>query len=119
MNKYKKGTYGENLACEFLKSKGYKILERNFRIRGGEIDIVAKDEDTLVYIEVKTRSQQLFGTPEEAVNWRKLKFLERAAKFYRTNKKNQALPNLERIDVVSVDISDDEPLFKLIKNAGY
>lgn len=119
MNKYKKGLFGESLACEFLKSKGYKIIERNFRIRGGEIDVIAKDGKTLVYVEVKTRSQKVFGEPEEAINWYKIKFLERAAKFYRANRKNIRLPDQERIDVVSVDLSNTQPYFKLIKNAGF
>ena len=119
MNNYKRGLFGEDLACEFLKSRGYKIIERNFRIRGGEIDIIAQENKTLVYVEVKTRSNKLFGEPEEAVNWHKIKFLERAAKFYRSNKKNMTLPQLERIDVVSVDLSNTEPHFKLIKNAGF
>lgn len=113
------GKYGEDLACEFLRKQGYKIIERNFRIRGGEIDIIALDGNSLVYIEVKTRSQEFFGAPEESVTFFKLKFLERAAKFYKAKRKNLKLPQLERIDVVSVDISESKPYFKLIKNAGF
>ena len=119
MDKVAIGKYGEDLACEFLKSRGYKIIERNFRIRGGEIDVVAKDGITLVYVEVKTRSQYMFGTPEESVTPFKLRFLQRAAKFYRLKRKNLNLPQLERIDVISVDISEPKAYFKLIKNAGF
>lgn len=115
MNKTTIGKYGEDLACKFIKQKGYKILERNFRIRGGEIDIVALDGNTLVYVEVKTRTSHKFGFPEESVNYHKLKFLERAAKFYRANRKN--LPELERIDVISVDLSNKQEI-KLLKNAS-
>ena len=119
MNKVALGKHGEDLACEFLKSHGYKIIERNFRIRGGEIDIIAEDDKTLVYVEVKTRSQRLFGSPEESVRYLKIKFLERAAKFYRLKRKNLNLPQLERIDVISVDISQPKPYLKLIQNAGF
>ena len=112
------GKIGENLACSYLSKNGYKILERNFRIRGGEIDIIALDGQTLVYVEVKTRTSYVFGMPEEAVTLKKLKFLERASKFYRL--RNQNLPLLERIDVVGVDLLDfDNPKFTLIKNASF
>ncbi len=113
------GKIGEDLACQFLKKQGYKIIERNFRIRGGEIDIVAQDGQTLVYIEVKSRSTYQFGRPEEAVNRWKLRFLERAAKFYRANRKNLNLPLLERIDVVTVDLTNSNPKLSIIKNAGF
>lgn len=111
------GRHGEDLACLFLKEHGYKIIERNYRIRGGEIDVIALDGKTLVYVEVKTRSGHAFGLPEESVTPLKLRFLERAAKFYRNARKN--LPEAERIDVVSVDISAKTPHFKLIRNAGF
>src|SRR2546423_5431237 len=63
------GTRGENLACRFLKKHGYKILYRNFRGRtGGEIDVVCRDRDTLVFVEVKTRTREDFGRPLDAVN---------------------------------------------------
>lgn len=113
------GKYGEDLATDFLMNHGYKILERNFRIRGGEIDIIALDARTLVYIEVKTRTSHLFGLPEESVTVHKIKFLERAAKFYRANRKHLKLPMLERIDVVTVDSTDGDPQINLIKNAAF
>ena len=113
------GKYGEDLACEFLKEHGYKIIERNFRIRGGEIDIIAYDDNTLVYVEVKTRGSRQFGLPEEAVTYHKIRVMERAAKFWRANHRKLNLPEQERIDVVSVDVSAPQPHFKLIKNAGF
>ena len=116
MNKTQQGAYGEDIACDFLKKQGYKILERNFRIRGGEIDIVAIEGGTLVYVEVKTRSSSYFGFPEESVTPRKIKFLERSAKFYRNNRKSLNLPDAERIDVVTVDTSNIEPKIRHIKN---
>ena len=62
------GTFGEASACTFLKHKGYKILERNYRNRGGEIDIIARKDDYIVFVEVKTRNSEDFGAPSEAVN---------------------------------------------------
>lgn len=112
------GKHGEDLAAEYLTKHGYKIIDRNFRIRGGEIDIVAIEKNTLVIVEVKTRTSHRFGLPEESINTYKLKFLERAAIFYRNTRKN--LPLGERIDVVTVDFTDaDEPKINLIKNASF
>ena len=117
MNTTSLGKYGEDLAADFLKKHGYKILERNFRIRGGEIDIIALEKNTLVYVEVKTRTSIQFGTAQESVTPYKIKFLERAAKFYRNARKN--LPLAERIDVVTVDLSTGKPIMELIKNASF
>src|SRR3982074_3542808 len=74
------GARGENLACRFLRRNGYKILYRNFRGRtGGEIDVVCRDRDTLVFVEVKTRTHEDFGRPIEAVNQKKQKRISRSA----------------------------------------
>lgn len=116
MDKVAVGKYGEDLAVAFLSKLGYKIIDRNFRIRGGEIDIIAMDGNVVVYVEVKTRSTHQFGTPEESVTYHKLKFLERASRFYRAS--NSKLPQLERIDVVAIDLSESRPKIKLIKNAS-
>ena len=109
------GTFGEKLALKYLGKKGYKILDTNFRIRGGEIDIIALDSNTVVYIEVKTRSSRTFGLPEEAVNYYKIKFIERASKFYRLQHAN--LPQGERIDVIAVDLPNKK--IRHIENAGF
>lgn len=114
------GKLGEDLAAFFLKKKGYEILERNFRIRGGELDIVAIDTNTLVYIEVKTRTSHLFGKPEESITPWKLKHLEKSAKFYRSAKtKYGNLPDAERIDVITVDFTTNPPAINHIQNAGF
>ena len=97
------GDYGENLACDFLKKLGYKILERNFRIRGGEIDIIAKDQYDLVFVEVKTRYTHEFGPPAESVTPWKIRFLIRASQFYLL--KNNLIDKPFRIDVVTVDFT--------------
>ena len=111
------GRIGEDLATDFLTKHGYKIIERNYRIRGGEIDIIALEDNTLIIVEVKTRTSHKYGLPQESVSQAKLKFLERAALFYRSNRKN--LPLAERIDVVTVDYKNGDPQINLIKNASY
>jgi len=94
------GQEGENVAAEHLKSKGYEILERNFRCPLGEIDIVAKDKDDIVFVEVKTKSGNLLGTPEEMVNKRKQKKLIKLGQFYLQEKELNDCP--WRIDVVAI-----------------
>lgn len=76
------GQNGENLAEDYLKNEGYKIIKRNFRCKQGEIDIIAMDKNELVFIEVKTRSTAKYGNPAEAVNTIKQKHLKSAAEFY-------------------------------------
>ena len=112
------GTKGEDLAVSFLKNKGYKILERNYHIRGGEIDIIALDNDTLVFIEVKARSTEKFGSPLEAITYRKLKTLTKAAQFYKSQHPN--LPEALRIDAVAITLERDYKInsIELMKNIG-
>ncbi len=76
------GNIGEDYAVKLLKKRKYKILERNFTIRGGEIDIVAKDGDYLVFVEVKLRKSDDFGRPSEYVNYFKREHLKKAASMY-------------------------------------
>lgn len=78
------GTEYETLACEYLTQQGYQILERNFRCRQGEIDIVAKDSKYLVFIEVKYRRSGQEGDPAEAVDARKQARILRTARYYMT-----------------------------------
>ncbi len=116
MSTKKLGKLGEDLAASYLEQKGYQIKERNFRIRAGEVDIIAIDSDGLVFIEVKARSGVGFGTPAEAVTVKKQQQISKAALFY-INKYD--LHNCDaRFDVVSVMINDkDLPKIELIKNA--
>ena len=76
------GKLGEDLACKYLQNKGYKILERNFEAKQGEIDIIALDKEELVFIEVKTRSNILYGKPAEAVNKVKKNDLIKTIEYY-------------------------------------
>jgi putative endonuclease len=110
------GKAGEDFAVSYLKRQGFQILTRNFRIRGGELDIVAIDKDTLVFIEVKTRSSGDFGTPLEAIGYYKMRSLIKTAEFYKMKYRN--LPELMRIDAVSVMVGKDNELLEieLVKN---
>ena len=109
------GNYGEDLACEYLKKIGYQILQRNFRIRGGEIDIVAKDKQYTVFVEVKARNSYEYGLPIESITPWKIKTLIRSALFYVTKHHLQNTPY--RIDVISVDLVDkSNPKIQLHKN---
>ena len=76
------GDAGESLAEAFLRSKGYAILARKYRTRGGEIDLIARDGDEVVFVEVKARGRSTFGYPEEAVDGAKMKKLVRTAEYY-------------------------------------
>lgn len=76
------GKCGENAVASYLKKMGYKILERNYRNKIGEIDIIAKNKENLVFVEVKTRSSDKFGTPAEAVTYYKKQKIVNAAKYY-------------------------------------
>ncbi len=116
MTNIQDGKYGEDLACKYLQDQGYKILERNYRIRGGEIDIVAKDKETLVFVEVKTRWSHEYGLPAESMTAWKIKFLLKAAMFY--VQKIKWGDEEYRLDFVSVDFADnpEDPRIELIKN---
>lgn len=111
-----RGKKGESLAISYLKSLGFKIIERNFKKKYGEIDIVALDKDTLVFVEVKTRWSQKFGSPEEAVTPRKLRSVIKSAHYYKLL--HPELPEAMRIDVVAVDFCarGREERVRLIKN---
>ena len=110
------GNYGEDLAVKYLKDLGYKILERNYRIRGGEIDIVAKDKEYLVFIEVKARWSNEYGLPSESITPWKIRALLKTAAFYCMKIKWGNKPY--RIDLVSIDFAEskDKPKIELIKN---
>jgi len=108
------GKKGEDLACRFLKKNKYKILKKNFRVRQGEIDIIAEDKKgVLCFVEVKARSRQDYGLPAEAVTRHKQKRLLAAAYLYLEEKKIQSRDM--RFDIVSVDLNSEDA--EIIKNA--
>lgn len=93
------GALGEKLALDYLRKRGYHILETNFRCREGEIDIIARDKEYLVFIEVRTRTGSDFGTPEESVGIAKREKLVSLAFAYLQD--HRKLPSLWRIDVMA------------------
>ena len=111
------GARGENLACRFLKKNGYKILYRNFKGRtGGEIDIVCRDRDTLVFVEVKTRTREDFGRPLDAVNRDKRNRISRGGLAWLRLLDDPDI--LFRFDVVEVIIaSGAEPRLEILRDA--
>ncbi|MEG0156902.1 MAG: YraN family protein [Anaerovoracaceae bacterium] len=82
MEKKALGAFGEEKAAELLMEKGYEIIARNFACRGGEIDLIAKDKNRLIFVEVKTRTNLAYGRPSEALTPKKLERLRRAAAYY-------------------------------------
>lgn len=104
------GKLGEEFAVKLLKKRGYKIIERNFRSKVGEIDIVALDPSAastsggqaLVFVEVKTRWSRKYGKPEEAVTPKKLARIKRAGQLYSLS--HPTLPKQLRVDVVAIEV---------------
>jgi len=97
------GAFGERVAAAHLEAKGYRIRARNFRCREGEIDIVAEDGDCLVFVEVRTRRGDAFGTPAESVTVAKERRLLTVARAY-LQEHPDALPD-QRSDGVAVELS--------------
>ncbi len=117
MNRQEVGKLGEKLAQKFLKKKGYHIRETNFYCPRGEIDIIARRGDYLVFIEVRTKSNLDFGTPEESITQSKKEKLIASALTYINTHQN--LPSLWRIDVVAIEVNDKGKTerIELIQNA--
>lgn len=94
------GVEGEGLAVAFLERLGYRIVERNFRFRGGEVDIIARDRQMLVFVEVKTRRTAKYGPPQLAVTPFKQRQLSKAALAWLA--KNRSLDKAARFDVIAI-----------------
>jgi len=110
------GRKGEEVAVDFLKKQGYRIIKRNYRCRAGEIDIVVEEGSSLVFVEVKSRRSTHFGLPEEAVSYEKRRHLTRVALGYLTH--HRIKETKCRFDVVSVLMNDHGVKeIRLIKNA--
>ncbi|MEW6170324.1 MAG: YraN family protein [Candidatus Omnitrophota bacterium] len=109
------GKLGQELAENFLRDSGYKILQRNYKTKLGEIDLIAKDRDTLCFIEVKTRGSLNFGLPQEAVNIFKQNQISKTALMFLKSK--NLMDKNARFDVVSIYYQNNEPKIDLIKNA--
>jgi len=101
------GKTGEEIATTYLRERGLQIVARNFRDKFGEIDIIARDRGTYVFVEVKTRRSNHFGTPEEAVTTQKQRQVIRVAQSYLA--KHQLFDVPTRFDVVAILISSSDP----------
>ncbi len=110
------GKKGEELAKQFLQKEGYKILESNFVFQKAEIDIIAQKEDTLIVVEVKTRSSVDFGNPEDFVSPKKIKLLVKAIDEY-VNLKNLDLSI--RFDIISVLHEKGDFIIEHLEDAFY
>mgnify|MGYP001138720455 CR=1 FL=1 len=117
MNRRATGILGEKLAKDFLKKRGYHIWEANYRCSEGEIDIIAKDKDYLVFVEVRTKRSLEFGSPEESITPAKKERLRAVAYHYQQTHNN--LPPLWRIDVVAIELNQKgkPSRIELIENA--
>lgn len=118
-HKHLLGKRGEEAAVFFLQKHHYRILDRNFCIRGGEVDIIARTGDVIVFVEVKTRTSSAFGGPVAAITPKKLRDIVKTAEFYLSTHPN--LPYSFRVDVISVLMSNSGSVVSLdhILNATF
>lgn len=116
LNKRQKlGQEGESIAVRYLKKNGYKILEHNYRTKLGEIDIIAKEKETIVFVEVKARKSYLLGNPKWAVTPKKQRKISMVALFYlKATNQNYASA---RFDVVAISSMENNPSIEIVKNA--
>jgi putative endonuclease len=109
------GRRGERMAGRYLRRRGYRIVARNVRAAGAEIDLVAMDGETLVFVEVKMRRHLGAGAPEEAVDARKQQHLRRAAAAFAARMRADARPM--RFDIVAISAAAGKPRIELFKDA--
>ena len=109
------GDAGEDLAAAALKKQGYKILERNYVTHLGEIDLIARHREFVVFVEVKTRTSHRFGGPREAISATKQARLRKLADYYLKQKRLHSAP--VRFDVVGVTLADGGPQVEIIQEA--
>jgi len=109
------GESSENLAVWYLKQNGYKIIEQNYRNRMGEIDIIAREKKSIVFVEVKSRRSIRYGSPKWAVTPKKQRKISMVALYYL--KSTKQIDTKARFDVVAITSNRDEPQIEIIKNA--
>ncbi|HLP60492.1 MAG TPA: YraN family protein [Candidatus Deferrimicrobium sp.] len=109
------GPGGERAAARYLEKQGHEILERNYRILGSEVDIITKKDETLCFVEVKTRGTEDYGLPEEFVDERKRRKIIRAAKVFTGDKKYENF--YVRFDIISVLFEGEQVEIKHITHA--
>jgi len=105
------GDIGENIAAEFLIDHGYTIIETNFHCQYGEVDIVAEQDDCLIFVEVRTKKSLAFGTPEESITQAKKEKLILTAQTYL--QENEDVPSNWRIDVVAVELNKNNSVKRI------
>ena len=108
------GNRGEQLAKDYLKRKGYTFVTQNYRTRLGEIDLIFKQKQTIIFVEVKARKKKATGLPEEAVTPRKIHTITTVAHQYLIEHK--LTDKLARIDVVAIEYTNDSPTIRHIEN---
>jgi putative endonuclease len=109
------GQEGERLAERYLQKKGYKLVERNYRCAVGELDLIVLDRRVVVFVEVKTRTGHGFGSPLEAVEFRKQRKMIQTAQFFLSAKGLQQRE--ARFDVIGISWTGREPVVEHIENA--
>jgi putative endonuclease len=109
------GKRGEDLALRFLKKRGYRIIEKNYVCKMGEMDIIAREKDTLAFIEVKTRTSMMFGPPQLAVTSSKQRQLSKIALYYLKEKRLEDVR--ARFDVVAIVLEQKDEKIELIRDA--
>jgi putative endonuclease len=116
LNTFQSGKDGEQQATDYLQNIGYSIIKRNFHFgKVGEIDLIAKDGDTIVFIEVKARNSDKFGSPLESITPSKQKKIVAVARGYLMV--NNIVDTDLRFDVIAIDKSTDPPTIEHLKNA--
>ncbi|MBN1154486.1 YraN family protein [candidate division KSB1 bacterium] len=115
MNKIEIGKQGETLAANHLIEKGYRVIERNYRYGHGEIDLIVRKEDTIIFVEVKTDTQGRFGDPIYWVTPRKQKQIGKIAQIYILQHRLKDVDY--RFDVVAINWTHDPPQIEHLENA--
>ena len=113
------GDFGEYVAADFLEAKGYRILEKNYYTHGGELDLIIEDKKFLVFVEVKTRQCTNYGTPAEAVNWKKQQHMLTATRAYLRQNPTQKEIRFDIIEVFALMVGETPRLQSIhhIENA--
>lgn len=115
-DKIKKGKEAEDMAADFLAQQGYEIVERNYRYKRSEIDLIVRRDNWLIFVEVKMRSSDAFGYPEEFVDYKKAKNIVYGAEQYTYD--NNYNGNV-RYDVVAISMKNGEPEIRHFEDAFY
>lgn len=114
LSKQALGKWGENLAAEYLQQAGLIIMQQNYRCPKGEIDIIARDQKCLVFVEVRTRTSDLRGYAQESIDYKKLKTLTKLGAYYLVEHGYKQWPEL-RFDILAINFRDEVPEVTWIK----